>query len=230
MLASEKDATGKVTYAVCGCTGKPATSCAYDPQKNTCTGTCQTGAACAVIGRNVDEKTGATTPVCGCPPQSSCAYNYDREACAGSCPATGENCQLNTIYRDPATGKVTYAECRCKGSGDAGGTCAFNADNYCAGTCPQGGQCANTSVVDASGKMTFICTCAGGSGCVLDASNGCSGTCAAGASCVRTVTKDDSGQEKVSCSCGGTVTPVAARQPGLLESIGSFFNRLFGGK
>ena len=229
LLASQKDATGKVVYAACGCTEPPATPCAYDAQKNACTGTCQTGAACSVVGKNVDEKTGATIPVCGCPQQTSCVYDYSKEACAGTCTVTGENCQLNTIYRDPSTGKVTFAECHCKGSGAE--NCAFNAQNYCIGNCPQGGQCANTSVVDASGKMTFLCTCAGGSNCVLTANNECSGTCVTGAPCARIISKDDSGNEKVSCGCGG-ISPVSSvtRQPGVFGGIADFFTRLFGGK
>jgi hypothetical protein len=232
LLASEKDATGKVVYAVCGCTGQTTTPCAYDAQKNACTGTCANQQSCVIVGRNVDEKTGATTPVCGCPQQSSCAYNYDKEACIGTCTVTGENCQLNTIYRDPTTGKVTYAECHCKGSGEE--TCAFNAEHYCAGTCPQGGQCANTSVVDAGGKMTFLCTCAGNSNCVLTADNECTGTCANQQSCARIVTRDDSGNQIVTCGCGGyqngTPVGVATSRQGIFESIGSFFSRLLGGK
>jgi hypothetical protein len=235
LLASEKDAAGKVAYAVCGCTGQPATSCAYDAQKNVCTGTCQTGAACAVVGRNVDEKTGATTPVCGCPQQSSCAYNYDKEACVGTCTATGENCQLNTIYRDPTTGKVTYAECHCKGGGDTTPACACDAaTGSCTGTCASGKACTMTErTTDNAGKV--VCkSCGCTDTCVLTANNECSGTCVTGAPCARIVTRDDSGQEKVSCGCGGTqsgTSPVAAtRQPGFFDGIASFFNRLFGGK
>ena len=102
-------------YGVCGCTGQPATTCAFDTQKNSCTGTCQSGAACSVVGKNVDEKTGVVSVVCGCPQQSTCSYNYEKDACVGTCTVTGENCQLNTIYRDPTSGKVTYGECHCKG-------------------------------------------------------------------------------------------------------------------
>jgi len=235
LLASKKDATGKVVYAACGCTGQPTAPCSYDTQKNVCTGTCQTGAACAVVGKNVDEKTGATTPVCGCPQQSSCSYNYDKEACVGTCTVTGENCQLNTIYRDPATGKVTFAECHCKGGGDTTSNCACDAvTGSCTGTCASGQACTMTErTTDNAGKV--VCkSCGCTDTCVLSANNECSGTCVTGAPCARTVTKDDSGQEKVSCGCGGTPagTPVgvATRQPGFLESIGSFFNKLFGGK
>ena len=232
LLASEKDATGKVTYGVCGCTGQPATPCAFDAQKNACTGTCPSGAACAIVGRNVDEKTGAATPVCGCPQQSSCSYNYDKEACVGTCPVTGDNCQLNTIYRDQTTGKVTYAECHCKGAGD---TCSCDASTgACSGTCADGKACTMTErTTDNAGKVVCkSCGCA--DTCVLNADNQCSGTCATGAPCTRTVTKDDSGQEKVSCVCGGsqpgTPVGVAPAPQGIFEAIGSFFSRLFGGK
>ena len=235
LLASKKDASGKVVYAACGCTGQPTTPCTYDTQKNACTGTCQAGAACAVVGKNVDEKTGATTPVCGCPQQSSCSYNYDKEACVGTCTVTGENCQLNTIYRDPATGKVTFAECHCKGGGDTTSTCACDAaTGSCTGTCASGKACTMTErTTDNAGKV--VCkSCGCTDTCVLTANNECSGTCVTGAPCARIVTKDDSGQEKVSCGCGGTQagTPagVATRQPGFFDGIASFFNKLFGGK
>lgn len=42
-----------------------------------------------------------------------CRYDYEKNACVGPC-SKGQVCQLNTIYRDPETGKVTYAECHCK--------------------------------------------------------------------------------------------------------------------
>lgn len=47
------------------------------------------------------------------PPPEACHYDYEKGECVGPCLA-GEICHLNTIYRDPATGKVTYAECTCK--------------------------------------------------------------------------------------------------------------------
>jgi len=212
-----------------------APACVYDYQKNACTGTCQAGAACSVVGKNVDEKTGATTLVCGCPQQSSCSYNYDREACVGTCMVTGENCQLNTIYRDPATGRVTFAECHCKGGGDSTSTCAYDAaTGSCSGTCASGKACTMTErTTDNAGKV--VCrSCGCTDTCVLNANNECSGTCVTGAPCARIVTKDASGQEKVSCGCGGTQagTPiqVATRQPGFFDGIASFFNKLFGGK
>ena len=234
LLASEKDASGKVTYGVCGCTGQPTTPCAYDAQKNACTGSCQSGAACSVVGKNVDEKTGATTPVCGCPQLSSCVYDYSKEACVGTCTVTGDNCQLNTIYRDPTTGKVTYAECHCKG-GEVTQTCACDAaSGACTGTCASGKACTMTErTTDNAGKI--VCkSCGCTDTCVLDANNRCSGTCQDGSQCTSITTKDDSGQEKVSCGCGGaqTGTPagVATPAPGILEAITSFFSKLFGGK
>lgn len=84
--------------------------------------------------------------------------------------------------------------------------------------------------------MTFICTCAGMSNCVLTTNNECSGTCANQQPCTRVVTRDESGQEKAGCTCavisqaGGTPAGVAAQPTGILESIVSFFGRLFGGK
>jgi len=47
------------------------------------------------------------------PVQAICQYDYNLGKCVGDCPA-GKKCQLNTISRDPKTGKVTYAECHCK--------------------------------------------------------------------------------------------------------------------
>jgi hypothetical protein len=236
LLASEKDTTGKVTYGVCGCTGQPATICAFDTQKNACTGTCQSGAACSVVGKNVDEKTGMASAVCGCPQQSTCSYNYEKDACAGTCTVTGENCQLNTIYRDPTSGKVTYGECHCK-VGDVSRTCACDANTgSCTGTCADGQACTTVNTVTDSAGKTVCSGCACRDTCVLTADNECSGTCANQQGCTRIVTKDDSGQEKVSCGCGGispsggTPVGVTTRQQGFLEAIGSFFNRLFGGK
>ena len=236
LLASKKDATGKVVYAACGCTGQPTTPCTYDTQKNACTGTCQTGAACSVVGKNVDEKTGATTPVCGCPQSSSCVYDYSKESCIGTCTGIGETCQLNTIYRDPTTGKVTYAECHCKGTGEVPETCTCDAaSGSCTGTCADNRACTMTErTTDNAGKV--VCSkCECRDTCVLTANNECSGTCTNQQPCIRIVTKDDSGQEKVSCGCGGvsqmaTNSGVVTRQPGILEAIASFFSKLFGGK
>lgn len=47
------------------------------------------------------------------PEQAQCQYDYALGKCVGQCVA-GKKCQLNTIYHDPKTGAVTYAECHCK--------------------------------------------------------------------------------------------------------------------
>lgn len=47
------------------------------------------------------------------PVQQQCVYDYNLGKCVGGCPDS-TICQLNTVYRDPQTGKVTYAECHCK--------------------------------------------------------------------------------------------------------------------
>ena len=47
------------------------------------------------------------------PEQVMCQYDYKLGRCVGDCSA-GKKCQLNTIYRDPKTGKVIRAECHCK--------------------------------------------------------------------------------------------------------------------
>lgn len=235
LIASSKDATGKIDYAVCGCTGQPTTACAYDTQKNACTGTCANQQSCAIVGKNVDEKTGATTVVCGCPQQTSCTYNYDKEACVGTCTVTGDVCQLNTIYRDPTTGKVTYAECHCKGGGETTPTCACDvASGYCTGNCADGKACMMTATATDNAGKNLCTTCECKDTCVLTANNECSGTCLTGEPCASMVTKDESGQEKVSCGCGGsqpgTPVGVATRQQGIFAAIASFFNKLFGGK
>lgn len=235
LAASKKDASGNVVYGACGCTGQPTIACAYDYQKNTCTGSCQTGAACTVVGKQVDEKSGAVSLTCGCPPGSSCSYDYSRDICAGTCTVTGDTCQLNTIYRDPATGKVTYADCHCKGAGAPAPACACDAaGGACTGTCASGKACTMTGVLtDASGKAACM-SCGCEDTCVLDANNGCSGTCGDQQACTRIVTKDDSGREKVSCTCGisqtGTPAGIAPRPQGIFEAIGNFISRLFGGK
>jgi hypothetical protein len=279
LLASRKDATGKVDYAVCGCTGQPTGQCTFDKEKQTCTGTCQNGGTCAIVGKKVDDKTGEVFVVCGCPPPSteqctfdkekqtctgtcdsgaactvigkktddagnvyvfcgcpqpsSCVYDYSKDACVGTCTNTGDICQLNTIYRDPTTGKVTYAECHCKGSGAETCTCDTTTGS-CTGSCADNRACTMVEkTTDNAGKI--LCSkCECRDTCVLTANNECSGTCPSGEPCTRVVTKDDNGQEKVSCNCGGsqpgTPAGVAPQPQGIFESIASFFSRLFGGK
>lgn len=236
LAASKKDASGKVVYAACRCTGQPSGQCTFDKEKQSCTGACQNGASCIIVGKKVDEKTGEVLVTCGCPQQSACVYDYSKEACTGSCTGKGENCQLNTIYRDPATGKVTFAECHCKG-GEVTETCACDATSgSCTGNCADGRACTMVErTTDNAGKV--VCSkCECRDTCVLSANNECSGKCLTGEPCARIVYKDDSGNEKVSCGCGGISqaggTPVgtATRQPGFFDGIAGFFNKLFGGK
>jgi hypothetical protein len=187
-----------------------------------------------IVGKETDKQTGKETSVCGCP-QSSCTYDYGKDTCIGTCAATGNNCQLNTIYRDPATGKVTYAECHCKAAGEDPQTCTCDpAGGACTGACADGKTCTLTATATDNSGKNICSTCDCKETCVLDANNRCSGTCQQGGSCTSIVTKDDSGQEKVSCGCSGSATetpqPVATRAPGIFESIGSFFRSLFGGK
>ena len=235
LAASRKDESGKVVYAACRCTGQQATPCGYDSQKGECTGVCQIGKTCVITGKETDKQTGKETPVCGCP-WNTCTYDYDKNSCTGSCPVSGENCQLNTIYRDPASGKVTFADCNCKGGGITG-TCACDATSgSCTGNCADGRACTMVErTTDNAGK--FVCSkCECRDSCVMTANNECSGTCVTGAPCTRIVYKDDSGNEKAGCGCGGispagastTVTPV--RQQGFLGGFFDFFNKLFGGK
>lgn len=47
------------------------------------------------------------------PAEEKCRYDYELGRCTGGC-ADGLKCQINTIQRDPKTGKVIYAECHCK--------------------------------------------------------------------------------------------------------------------
>jgi len=236
LAASSKDATGKVDYAICDCSGQPTGQCTFDKEKQTCTGTCQTGAGCAIIGKEVNSATGEATAVCGCPGTSSCTFDYSKDACVGSCPISGDACQLNTIYRDPTTGKTTYAQCHCKGSGQTTPTpasqpCACDPKGgACTGTCADGKICTMTGTATDNAGKNICTTCECKETCVLDANNRCSGTCPQGGPCISIVTKDDSGREKVGCGCGGSTTAPGSNQPGIVDSIGSFFSRLFGGK
>ncbi|WP_292348386.1 MULTISPECIES: hypothetical protein [unclassified Methanoregula] len=235
LAASRKDETGKVVYAACRCTGQQATPCGYDSQKGECTGVCQIGKTCVITGKETDKQTGKETPVCGCP-WNTCTYDFDKNVCTGSCPVSGENCQLNTIYRDPASGKVTFADCTCKG-GAITETCACDATSgSCTGNCADGRACTMVErTTDNAGKI--VCSkCECRDSCVLTSNNECAGTCATGEPCTRIVYRDDSGNEKVGCGCGGisqaggTPAGTVVRQQGFFEGIGEFFRRLFGGK
>ena len=237
VVASSKDASGKVDYAICGCTGQQA--CVYDAEKNACTGTCINGNSCLVVGKETDKQTGKETAVCGCP-QSTCIYDYRTSTCTGSCAATGDNCQLNTIYRDQETGKVTYAECHCKGAKDVTPTPAYQtcscdpARGGCIGTCSEGQTCWMTEMItDSTGKVSCAaCNCK--EICSLAPDGSCTGGCPDGSPCIlQTYTDPASGVSKSGCGCGGTLpaseeTPVKSQAPDIFTAIGNFFKSLFG--
>jgi hypothetical protein len=44
---------------------------------------------------------------------ASCRYDYDQDICTGSCSGN-EVCTLNSVTRDPASGRVVSADCHCK--------------------------------------------------------------------------------------------------------------------
>lgn len=236
LAASSTDATGKIDYAICDCGGQPKDQCSFDKEKQVCTGTCQNGAGCAIIGKEVNSATGEAKVICGCP-GAGCTFDYGKDACVGTCQGTGQVCQLNTIYRDPGTGKVTFAECHCKGTGEIPpATCSCDPKGgACTGTCPEGKTCWMTgTTTDNVGKnLCASCECKENT-CVLDANNRCSGTCPQGGDCTTIVTKDESGREKVSCGCGGSAAAPGqqptTQQPDIIQSISSFFRSLFGGK
>lgn len=204
LIASSKDQSGKVEYAVCDCTGPPSTPCAYDKEKNTCTGTCKDGSGCAIIGKKVDAATGAADIVCGCPEPTVCTFDYSKDACAGTCTATGDICQLNTIYRDPSTGKTTYAECHCKGAVTATVTTTTYAlpcgsdtvSGGCIGACPAGTTCGSYECgIDNTGRK--VCTNCRCLGCEFDKTIGsCRGYCP---------------EEGTTCECTGYTTDTAGK-------------------
>jgi len=216
----------------------PTNTCAYDVQKNACTGSCGTGTPCTVISKEIGTVTAAASPVCGCM-ASGCSFDYSKSACTGTCPASGEACQLNTLSRN-AVGEISFAECHCKVGGDTTTvtpsvpcTCDPTRGS-CTGTCPGGESCwmSGTTMDNAGKALCTSCECK--PTCTLDANNACSGICPQGGACTTSVTKDDSGIEKVSCGCGGSAAgaapPSQAQQPDILQSIGNIFKSLFGWK
>lgn len=138
----------------------PSDICAYSAAKNTCTGSCKTGSGCTAVGKETDAS-GATKLVCGCM-ASGCSFDYTKGACTGTCTAGGESCMVNTLSYD-ATGKISYAECHCKGGETTTppATCTLNADNTCSGTCATGAPCTATVSKDDSGAEKVSCGCGG---------------------------------------------------------------------
>jgi len=232
LAASSTDATGKIDYAICDCGGQPKDQCSFDKEKQVCTGTCQNGGAgCAIIGKEVNSATGEAKVICGCP-GAGCTFDYSKDACVGTCQGTGQVCQLNTIYRDPETGKVTFAECHCKGTGEIPpATCSCDPKGgACTGTCPAPQSCVITNWAPGADKMCTTCECM--DVCRLDAQGQCAGTCPNNGACTL-MTKVDTttGKEGRSCNCeAGAVQTPPAPAPDVLTSISTFFRSLFGGK
>jgi len=208
LAASSTDVTGKIDYAICDCGGQPKDQCSFDKEKQVCTGTCQNGGAgCAIIGKEVNSATGEAKVICGCP-GAGCTFDYGKDACVGTCQGTGQVCQLNTIYRDPETGKVTFAECHCKGAVTATTTtyalpCGSDTvSGGCMGACPAGTTCGSYEcTIDSTGRK--VCTNCRCLGCEFDKAIGsCRGYCPEeGTTCACTeYTTDSSG--KLVCTTG----------------------------
>jgi hypothetical protein len=211
------------------------TGCSYNKEKNACTGSCTDNTGCVVVGTEKSTATGEETPVCKCQ-SGACFFDYSRDACVGSCPLAGQNCQINTMSKDPLTGKTLYAECHCK-AGEAGPVvvsqtavpgilpavtaittstqpCGSDtASGGCTGTCPADQTCgAFDCTVDSTGKK--VCTDCRCIGCEFDeASGSCRGYCAKeGTTCTcRELIPDSSGKLVCSgeCSCRAMCRPDA---------------------
>ncbi|WAC04723.1 MAG: hypothetical protein OS112_09725 [Methanoregula sp.] len=250
IVYSRKDDSGKVTAAVCDCIPPATTSCTYDKDKNACTGTCSSGGQCIQVGLS-QTNVAAPAPMCGCE-VTTCYFDYAKDSCAGSCNAADETCQLNTMYRDPVTGKTAYAECHCKAKGEvppltgvtpfvitpaipSGQPCGCSAaTSDCSGDCAAGQTCFMTgTTTDASGKnICSACECK--AVCQLDTTGSqCSGYCPQNGGCQMFTDQDPTtGVKKVSCGCGGTGAAPSqpAKAANVITSIGNFFKSLFGMK
>jgi len=211
-----------------------APGCSYNMEKKTCTGSCTGNTGCIVGSTEKNVTTGEETPICKCQP-GSCYFDYSLDTCVGSCPSTGQVCQVNTMSKDPQTGKTLYADCHCK-AGEAGivatpqviiqentsvvkvpvtaiKPCGCDlAANACTGTCDGNAVCTRTKTSDdAAGNVSCSdCQCA--NTCSYDpATNACTGACPDGAAC-RIATAEDpvTGTEKTGCSCGSIVAGVTS--------------------
>lgn len=206
------------------------TGCSYSKEKQACTGTCTGNTGCVVVGTEKNTSTGEETPICKCQP-GSCYFDYSLDICVGSCSLTGQACQVNTMSKDPLTGKTLYAECHCKAGGagpvvtpeaivpnnDAVVTAVATATkpcgcdpvaNTCTGTCNGNAVCTQTKTsADAAGKV-FCSDCQCINACSYDpGTNNCNGSCPDGVACqVVTVTDPATGAGKTGCSCGNAVT------------------------
>jgi len=77
------------------------------------TDVCRDDTGNAITCEVIDKDKGVFKYCFKLPVQRPCRYDYEQGNCVGSCPQ-GERCQLNSIQRDPKTGKVIFAECHCK--------------------------------------------------------------------------------------------------------------------
>jgi hypothetical protein len=206
------------------------TGCSYSKEKQACTGTCTGNTGCVVVGTEKNAVTGEETPICKCQP-GSCYFDYSIDKCVGSCPAAGQLCQINTMSKDPLTGKTLYAECHCKAGEVAPvvisqtivsdinavvkaattSTKSCGCDsvaNTCTGTCEGNAICLQTGTsTDASGKILCSeCQCV--NVCQYDpATNMCTGSCPDRGACQVATAKDPvTGAEKTVCSCENIVS------------------------
>jgi hypothetical protein len=211
-----------------------STGCSYKKEKNACTGTCTDNTGCVVVGTEKNTATGEETPICKCQP-GSCYFDYSLDSCTGSCSSTGQKCQVNTMSKDPLTGKTLYADCHCKGvepavtatpqvitpvntasvtkSETVGKPCSCDpVANSCTGTCDGNAVCTQTKTVsDAAGK-TLCADCQCTNACSYDlATKTCTGSCPGGVGCKAVTVQDQAaGVEKTECSCGNVVTGTTA--------------------
>ena len=211
-----------------------STGCSYNKEKNACTGTCTDNTGCVVVGTEKNTATGEETPICKCQP-GSCYFDYSLDSCTGSCSSTGQKCQVNTMSKDPLTGKTLYADCHCKGvepavaatpqvitpvntasvtkSETLAKPCSCDpVANSCTGTCDGNAVCTQTKTVfDAAGK-TLCADCQCTNACSYDlATKTCTGSCPGGVACKAVTVQDQAaGVEKIECSCGNVVTGTTA--------------------
>jgi len=211
-----------------------STGCSYNKEKNACTGTCTDNTGCVIVGTEKNTATGEETPICKCQP-GSCYFDYSLDSCTGSCSSTGQNCQVNTMSKDPLTGKTLYADCHCKAvepvmaatpqvippvntasvtkSETLAKPCSCDpVANTCTGACDGNAVCTQTKTsTDAAGKVSCTdCQCT--NACSYDlATKTCTGSCHGGVACKAVTVQDQAaGVEKTECSCGNVVTGTTA--------------------
>jgi len=190
----------------------PDTTCTFNYQTASCTGTCPQGNSCGIIAEEKDATGAVKYGVCGCqPPATGCAYNANLNSCTGTCP-NGVTCTATGKTED-ANGAVRltcgcgteacffdYAKDACTGSCTAGtGVCQLNtiyrdaAGKTIYGEChckELPGQTPVTVTVTKTTPVPVPCTCRGGL---------CTGSCPEGQTCWMTGTTTDN-LGKISCT------------------------------